>query len=82
MSRSRLSLICMSICAVLLAVPHAIVTGLERAASFIFDLIPALAAEPRIATNGPALAFAMPGRALDAALQNSLRHEAGMRPLT
>jgi hypothetical protein len=82
MSRSRLSLICMSICAAIIAIPHTIALAVERAAVFLFYLLPTLASNPRLSVAGPSLAFASPGHSLDPALQNSMRHEAGMRPLT
>lgn len=81
MRRSRLTLLCLSICAAIVAIPHAIASAVGRAADYLFNLLPTLAASPRLLAAGPTLAFDIPGVAADPALLNSLRHEAGMRRL-
>lgn len=85
MARSRLSLICMSIAAAILAVPLAIVTAVERVAASLWAWM-----APAFAYTGPAFAFDTADRQLayagdcpvDAFTSNALRHEAGMRRLT
>lgn len=83
MSRSRLSLICMSICACILALPRTIVTAMERAVAFVVSLMPASAEQPAFALDFGNRMVAFAGDCpASPALANSLRHEAGMRRLT
>lgn len=69
-------------CSLILALPLALFEAVERAVAFVFALLPTFASSPRFAVDGPALALDAPGTSLDSALQNSLRHEAGMRRLS
>lgn len=71
-----------ALCSLMLAAKVVIVEATERIGHWLFDLLPTLAETPRLAIDGPALAFETTGTAGDPALLNSLRHEAGMRRLT
>jgi hypothetical protein len=83
MSRSRLSLICMSVCAALVAIPREVVAAVERVVAFVFALVPAFADRPAFALDLADRQVAFAGDfPVDAALSHSLRHEAGIRPLT
>lgn len=66
---------------VLLAVPIMVADAVGRTVDWLLSFIPTFASEPRLALDGPALAFDIPGVSADPALLNSLRHEAGMRRL-
>lgn len=82
MSRSRLSLICLSIAACIVALPRTIVTAVERAVAFVVSLMPATAMRPAFALDFGDQLVAFAGDCpADAATANSLRHEAGMRRL-
>jgi hypothetical protein len=66
--------------AVLAAAPLAAISALERGVAFVFALVaPAFADKRdfRLAPEGPVLT--MTGQAVDPALQQSMRHEAGHR---
>lgn len=78
----RISRFAYALCSLMLAVPIIVISAVDRAASWLFSFLPVFASEPRLATDGPALAFETFGSAGDPALLNSLRHEAGMRRLT
>jgi hypothetical protein len=82
MQKSRFAILASIVCAAILAVPRAIVDTVERGVAFLVSLMPSLAEQDPFGFDGPALAFDAPAPvALEPALLNSLRHEAGMRSL-
>lgn len=84
MSRSRFSILCSLACALILAVPLAIVGAVERAAAVLWSWIApafALDLDANLFAADRTVAFAGDCPA-DPATLNSLRHEAGMRRLT
>lgn len=83
MSRSRLSIICMSIAACLVALPLAIVSAVERGVAFVFAWLSPAAYRPALDTGFGDRLVAFAGDCPVApAVSNALRHEAGMRRLT
>lgn len=84
MARSRLSMICISIAALLVSVPLAIIGAVERAAMAVLAwLAPAFSYQPRLPFDFADRQVAFAGDCpVDAFTSNSLRHEAGMRRLT
>jgi hypothetical protein len=82
-SSYRLTALCSLACSLILAVPLAIVTAVERGFAFMLSLMPAAVRQPAFAFDyGDQLVAYAGDCPADPALQHSMRHEAGMRRLS
>lgn len=81
MARSRFSLALYACLSLVTAIPLAVLGVVERAVAFVFALLPTSAAVPRLVFNVPGPMPVASFTRADPALLNSMRHEAGMRPL-
>lgn len=81
MHRHPLAVFALAAVSLLAAFPLAIVNAVERGVAFVWAWLAPEAPKPAVDFDDHALAYGDVPGPLDPALLNSLRHEAGMRPL-